>query len=260
MSSFLVVALCFFPACASKDKPKPTTAKIPANIGIRGIDAGWSNYGAYIQKLVDTVQIYWDGLNEENKVPPPSGTKVAVKFRLNSEGQTEIISTDGNGAAQIANLCESAITGRAPYGKWTEDMIAVLGDSQEMTFTFYYGPQSKMNTVSGNGASSAPSAAGIYDLRDLDQIPQPKGIRAAPVYPTEMKRQGISGTVVLVFIVDTKGDVRDVRIVKSTNDKFNQSAIDAVSQWKFHPGKKGGRLVNVRMQIPISFNLADMKR
>ena len=31
-----------------------------------------------------------------------------------------------------------AITDRAPYGPWTDDMIAMLGKQQEMTFTFYY--------------------------------------------------------------------------------------------------------------------------
>jgi hypothetical protein len=34
--------------------------------------------------------------------------------------------------------CMSAITDRAPYGEWTDDMKAVLGEQQEMTFTFYY--------------------------------------------------------------------------------------------------------------------------
>ena len=39
---------------------------------------------------------------------------------------------------QAAHACASAITDRAPYGPWTEDMKAMLGDQQEMTFTFYY--------------------------------------------------------------------------------------------------------------------------
>jgi len=32
----------------------------------------------------------------------------------------------------------SAITERAPYGEWSEDMIALLGKEQELTFTFHY--------------------------------------------------------------------------------------------------------------------------
>jgi len=32
----------------------------------------------------------------------------------------------------------SAITDTAPYGDWTDDMIAILGNEQSLTFVFYY--------------------------------------------------------------------------------------------------------------------------
>ena len=32
----------------------------------------------------------------------------------------------------------SAITTPAPYGAWSEDMVSVLGNEQEMTFLFFY--------------------------------------------------------------------------------------------------------------------------
>jgi hypothetical protein len=110
------------------------------NVGITGIDAKWSNYGQYLQKLIDTVQIQFDDLNGKSRVLPPTGTKVTIKFRLDSEGKiAEIIEADGNGGIQTTRICISAISDRAPYGKWTDDMTAMLGDSQEMTFNFYYG-------------------------------------------------------------------------------------------------------------------------
>jgi len=110
------------------------------NVGITGQDAKWSNYGQYLQRLIDIVQIQWEDLNERSKISPPSGTKISVKFRLDSEGKiTEIIYADSNGGEQAKRICISAITDRAPYGKWTDDMTAMLGDSQELTFTFYYG-------------------------------------------------------------------------------------------------------------------------
>jgi len=86
------------------------------------------------------LKIQWDDLNDRSKIYPTTGTKISVKFRIGSEGKiAEIIDVDSNGGSQAANLCKSAVTDRAPYGKWTDDMIAVPGDSQEMTFTFYYG-------------------------------------------------------------------------------------------------------------------------
>jgi len=109
------------------------------NIGLAGYDARWSNYGAYLQRLVDSVQIQFQRLADESRISPPTGTIVTVKFRLDSEGKvSEIISVDSTGGQQAASVCTSAITTRAPYGKWTDDMIAMLGTSTEFTWKFYY--------------------------------------------------------------------------------------------------------------------------
>jgi hypothetical protein len=36
------------------------------------------------------------------------------------------------------SYCVSAIVKPSPFGKWTDNMIAVLGTEQEMTFVFCY--------------------------------------------------------------------------------------------------------------------------
>ena len=111
------------------------------NIGLAGVDARWSNYGAYLQRLIDSVQIQFDRLMDESRIYPPTGTIVTVKFRLEAnEGKvTEILFSDSTGGEQAKSLCTSAITTRSPYGKWTDDMVAVLGQTQDMEFRFYYG-------------------------------------------------------------------------------------------------------------------------
>ncbi|MDX2186847.1 MAG: hypothetical protein SFV32_07945 [Opitutaceae bacterium] len=111
-----------------------------SNIGITGADARWSQYGEYLKRLVDSVQIEWERILGTMKAYPPPGSSVKVRFRLEStEGfVSEIIEVEGNAGNQGNRACVSAITSRAPYGKWTEDMLAVLGESQELTFTFYY--------------------------------------------------------------------------------------------------------------------------
>ena len=109
------------------------------NIGAIAFDAKWSNYGQYLQKMIETVQIQWERILIESRVSPPSGTSVKVVFRMNTEGRiSQIVSVDGTAGNQAEKACTSAITARAPYGPWTEDMIAVLGESQELTFTFFY--------------------------------------------------------------------------------------------------------------------------
>jgi hypothetical protein len=64
---------------------------------------------------------------------------VTVKFTMNSKGEiTEILDVENTSTEQGKQSCLSAITLTAPYGQWTDDMIAILGNSQEMTFRFYY--------------------------------------------------------------------------------------------------------------------------
>jgi periplasmic protein TonB len=97
----------------------------------------------------------------------------------------------------------------------------------------------------------------IFDIRNLDQQPAERGVRAQPSYPFEMRRAGINGEVIVGFIVDTNGDVRDAYVIKSSQREFEAPALQAVMKWKWKPGRKGGKAVNTRMQIPIVFNLTD---
>lgn len=109
------------------------------NMGLSGIDAKWSEYGQYLQKMIDAVQFQWERLILNLSAMPAGGTNVSVKFVLNSEGNiTTVVSVNGTANETATRACVSAITERAPYGAWTDDMRAALGDKQEMTFTFYY--------------------------------------------------------------------------------------------------------------------------
>jgi periplasmic protein TonB len=94
----------------------------------------------------------------------------------------------------------------------------------------------------------------IFDIKNLDQTPVVK-FPAKPTYPFEMRRAGITGEVVLQFIVDSNGDVRDPIVVRSSQREFEASALQAIVKWKFRPGRKGGRAVSTRMQIPLVFTL-----
>ena len=110
-----------------------------ANIGPIAIDAKWSNYGAYLQRLIDAVQTQWERLLIDSRIYPPSGSTVEVKFVLDSEGNiSQIVNVDNQSSEQAGHACVSAITDRAPYGVWTDDMKAMLGEKQEMTFKFFY--------------------------------------------------------------------------------------------------------------------------
>lgn len=111
-------------------------------------------------------------------------------------------------------------------------------------------------TVPKNNVTVSRTMSEVFDLKNLDQQPVPK-FRQQPTYPFEMKRQGISAEVLVEFICDNNGEVRDARVVKSDNHAFDSAALDAIYKWKFRAGKKGGRSVSARMQQPFVFSIAD---
>lgn len=109
------------------------------NVGVIGVSAQFSQYGLYLQRMLNAIQAQWEIILRDSRVYPTQGTHVLVKFKINKEGKiTNIIDVDGDAGKQPEDACASSITSRAPYGEWTPDMVQLLGDTQEMSIMFYY--------------------------------------------------------------------------------------------------------------------------
>jgi|CZKI01.1.fsa_nt_gi protein TonB len=93
-----------------------------------------------------------------------------------------------------------------------------------------------------------------FELSQLDNPPIVK-YQARPEYPYSLRQQEITGEVLVDFIVDSNGDVRNAAAVRSDNRDFDDPACKAVSKWKFKPGRKNGHAVFTHMQVPIVFTL-----
>jgi len=77
-----------------------------------------------------------------------------------------------------------------------------------------------------------------------------------PAYPLAARRNGYEGTIVLSAQVLSSGDVGDLRIKKSSGyEILDQSALEAVRQWRFEPGKRMGQPVTTWVEVPIRFVL-----
>lgn len=77
-------------------------------------------------------------------------------------------------------------------------------------------------------------------------------------YPDMCRETGIEGTVFVQFIVDTKGNYRDVEVVKGAHPSLNAEALRVMKTMpKWTPAKDdNGNLVEYRMRKPIRFVLA----
>lgn len=74
-----------------------------------------------------------------------------------------------------------------------------------------------------------------------------------PDYPDQLRRDGVTGIVVVKCVIDEQGNVTDPEVEKSTNNGFDQAALTAVKKWKFKPARQDGAPVAKKVSIPIKF-------
>ncbi len=95
-------------------------------------------------------------------------------------------------------------------------------------------------------------------------VPYEKGqemIEAAkPNYPEIAKSAGITGKVFIKVLVDKEGMPKKAMVIKSENEIFNQSAIDAAMKSKFSPAIQEGKPVAVWIVLPYKFALDGEKK
>jgi periplasmic protein TonB len=75
-----------------------------------------------------------------------------------------------------------------------------------------------------------------------------------PAYKPDSEGFRISGIVLVGLVVSSKGEPKDVRVVRSLEKAVDQSAVEAVQQWQFEPARKGGLAIAVRITVEIRFH------
>lgn len=97
------------------------------------------------------------------------------------------------------------------------------------------------------------------EKEELDKVPMPVGgmetILKNVVYPTDAKKAGIEGKVLVKAVVDENGTVIKTSIEKGDNELLNKAAIEAVKSTKFTAGEKDGKKVKAEVFVPIMFKL-----
>lgn len=76
------------------------------------------------------------------------------------------------------------------------------------------------------------------------------------VYPSRAIKEKTEGTVVVRFIVDRSGDIREAEVLKDIGNGCGQAAVKAIlSMPDWIPGRQRGVPVNVSYTIPVTFEL-----
>jgi protein TonB len=96
------------------------------------------------------------------------------------------------------------------------------------------------------GLISAPLARAEFN--------PPVAVRTvAPIYPESMRRDHVSGVVLVSCEIDDHGNVGETKVVKSSNSEFEEPALAALRRWKFKPAQRDGAPVAMHVSIPIKF-------
>ena len=109
-----------------------------------------------------------------------------------------------------------------------------------------------------NAGSATSDTARHHDPVNVSAAEMSRNKISGPVpkYPEEAKKERIQGTVVLDAIIGKDGTVEEL-IVASGPKELQQSALDAVRQWKYKPFLLNGDPVDVKTTVNVIYTLAD---
>ena len=100
------------------------------------------------------------------------------------------------------------------------------------------------------------TAAAAQASRTGNGVAAPKLLhKIEPNYSFEARAVKAQGTVVLTVVIGTDGKAGDVRLSQGVGFGLDEQALDAVTQWTFEPGTRGGMAVPVQASIEVNFRL-----
>lgn len=168
-------------------------------------------------------------------------------------------------------------TGHYPeYGTERDTQSIIDYDTMERELEYVYnysvalinGPKPIFNPSDLSGLTSVNKGDdAVVPYYDCDYRPSFLGSRDPRVflekwvytymkYPKEAVKNGIQGRVLVDFVIDEKGKVRDVKVLKGVDPLLDEEAVRIISaspDWK--PGWLRGKKVKSRMSLYVEFRL-----
>ena len=75
-------------------------------------------------------------------------------------------------------------------------------------------------------------------------------------YPLKSQENGVQGEVLVQFVIDKEGNVKEVTVSKGVDPYLDAEALRVIKMMpKWKPGKHEGKEVNVKCTIPVGFRL-----
>ena len=75
-------------------------------------------------------------------------------------------------------------------------------------------------------------------------------------YPKYAQENGIQGRVLVTFVVNEKGEVRDVKVTRGVHETLDEEAVRVVAASpKWRPGRHRGKKVKTALTVAVEFKL-----
>jgi len=74
-------------------------------------------------------------------------------------------------------------------------------------------------------------------------------------YSDEARQACVEGDVLLSVLIDRRGRMTDVRVLRPIGRGLDEEALSAVKKWRFQPGKKDGQNVAALAQQEFAFRI-----
>ena len=107
------------------------------------------------------------------------------------------------------------------------------------------------------GEVDRPAPVGVIDEYAADLVLPVLIDKPSPEFPHQATWNRLSGLVILQAVIDREGNVIDIEVLDVTRPDlgYSASAIEAVSRWRYRPGKLHGRPVAVRLTVQVEFSV-----
>lgn len=116
----------------------------------------------------------------------------------------------------------------------------------------------------------ADDSGELYQDRGIDSLAVPlipKGLRGLPAYigenlryPEDARRRDIQGKVGVEFVIETSGNVSNLRAVEALGAGCDDEAMRLIRSMKWRPAFKTGRRVRSIVKMDIQFRLNTNQR
>lgn len=164
-----------------------------------------------------------------NRMPSQAGSAETIKYvELAPEGTGAGFGEPGNGITSGTPHEKSPSTGDLGRDTTTSDPTPTLGGEDS-----------------------------VFSQLEVDSTVTRYPGSAAPAYPLDMLKQGVQGSVMTQYVVDTSGfaDTSSLRILRSTHEDFTAAVRAALPYMRFFPAKVGSKKVRQLVEQEFSFKI-----